>query len=249
MYLVSSNNCQNCLFSYDLENCQDCIGCYNLVGKQYYINNKSHTKEEYHAALNQIKQSYFKIGWGFIDSILPLAIHKNLMMVNCEDCIGDNLKNCKSCHYCFHFEESENCKYAENGGMGCYNAYDGRGIGENLQFGYEILDTGINAVTNAFLISCYTCNTTFYSINCHNSSNLFGCLGLKNKEYCILNKQYTKEEYETLVPQLIQTMQSLGEWGEFFPSNASLFGYNETAAQEYYPLTKEETVLPVILSN
>ncbi len=31
-----------------------------------------------------------------------------------------------------------------------------------------------------------------------------------------------------------------GEWGEFFPASLSPFGYNETVAQEYFPLEKEE---------
>ncbi len=71
-------------------------------------------------------------------------------------------------------------------------------------------------------------------------SDCFGCVGLRNKSYCILNKQYTKEEYEELVPQIIERMMADGEWGEFFPSSMSPFGYNETVAQEYFPLTREE---------
>jgi len=35
---------------------------------------------------------------------------------------------------------------------------------------------------------------------------------------------------------------SLREWGEFFPPSLSPFGYNETVAMEYYPLTKEEAL-------
>jgi len=35
-------------------------------------------------------------------------------------------------------------------------------------------------------------------------------------------------------------MRSTGEWGEFFPHELSPFGYNETVAQEYFPLTEEE---------
>jgi hypothetical protein len=35
-------------------------------------------------------------------------------------------------------------------------------------------------------------------------------------------------------------MQSTGEWGEYFPIEVSPFGYNETVAQEYFPLTEEE---------
>ena len=33
-----------------------------------------------------------------------------------------------------------------------------------------------------------------------------------------------------------------GEWGEFFPSSLSPFGYNETVAQEYFPMTREEVI-------
>ncbi len=35
-------------------------------------------------------------------------------------------------------------------------------------------------------------------------------------------------------------MKETKEWGEFFPINASGYGYNETIAQEYFPLTKAE---------
>jgi len=35
-------------------------------------------------------------------------------------------------------------------------------------------------------------------------------------------------------------MQSTGEWGEFFPPHISAFGYNETVANDYIPLTEQE---------
>ena len=35
-------------------------------------------------------------------------------------------------------------------------------------------------------------------------------------------------------------MKKTGEWGQFFPIGTSNFGYNETVAQEYFSLTKEE---------
>ena len=37
-------------------------------------------------------------------------------------------------------------------------------------------------------------------------------------------------------------MRKNGEWGEFFPSSISPFGYNETLTNEYYPLTREEAL-------
>lgn len=81
-----------------------------------------------------------------------------------------------------------------------------------------------------------------YCSYCIWSKNCFWCVWLKNKSYCILNKQYTKKEYELLVPKIIKNMMKNWEWWEFFPSTISPFWYNETVAQEYYPLTKEEAI-------
>jgi len=39
-----------------------------------------------------------------------------------------------------------------------------------------------------------------------------------------------------LTSHMIQT----GEWGQMMPASMSPFGYNESVAYEYYPLTKEE---------
>ena len=82
-----------------------------------------------------------------------------------------------------------------------------------------------------------------YCISCFGSHDCFGCVGLRNKSYCILNTQYTKEEYEELVPRIIIHMMKNGEWGEFFPSSMSPFGYNETVATEYFPREKEEALV------
>ena len=60
-----------------------------------------------------------------------------------------------------------------------------------------------------------------------------------------------KEQYEELVPKIIKQMNSMPyidskgrsyKYGEFFPSELSPFCYNETIAQEYFPLTKEEVL-------
>ena len=72
------------------------------------------------------------------------------------------------------------------------------------------------------------------------SSNSFGCVGLRKKQYCILNKEYTKEEYERMAARVVEHMQKTGEWGDSFLPQFSRYGYNETVAQQYYPLSKEE---------
>ncbi|MFA4831735.1 MAG: hypothetical protein WC618_06270, partial [Patescibacteria group bacterium] len=79
-----------------------------------------------------------------------------------------------------------------------------------------------------------------------NCKNVFGCAGLVRQEYCILNKKYTKEAYEALVPKIIEHMKKTRlpdgrtEWGEFFPMTFSPFAYNQSRVNEYFPLTQAE---------
>jgi hypothetical protein len=80
----------------------------------------------------------------------------------------------------------------------------------------------------------------YFSEYCINSKNCFGCAGIRDRNYCIFNKEYSKEEYEKLIPKIIEHMKSTGEFGEFFPVSLSPFAYNESVAQEYFPLSKEE---------
>ena len=90
-----------------------------------------------------------------------------------------------------------------------------------------------------FSYFCFNGNSDiFYSTDCISCDNIFGCSGLHRKKYCILNKQYTKEEYLELVPKIIEHMKQTGEWGDFFPMTISPFGYNETIANEYFKLTE-----------
>jgi hypothetical protein len=68
-------------------------------------------------------------------------------------------------------------------------------------------------------------------------------MGLRQSEYSILNKKYSKEEYVALKQKIIDHMKKTGEWGEFFdPSIIAPFAYNECVAYDYFPFTKEEAL-------
>ena len=57
-----------------------------------------------------------------------------------------------------------------------------------------------------------------------------------------MNRAYSLQEYETLCGKIIDHMKSTKEWGEFFPTELSTFGYNETVAHEYFPLSEDEVI-------
>ena len=81
-----------------------------------------------------------------------------------------------------------------------------------------------------------------YSYNVSNVKRSFGCASLKNQEYCILNKKYPANAYYDLLPRIAAHMRETGEWGEFFPISISPFGYNDTLAQQAFPLSEKEAL-------
>jgi len=109
----------------------------------------------------------------------------------------------------------------------------------------------INNYRVFFSDECNECVDVWFSRNCYSCTNCFGCVNLKRKSYCILNKQYSKGEYEKLKATIIQDMKTrpyadkLGRefsYGEFFPPEMSRFDYNESNAMRFFPKTKEEVL-------
>ena len=91
-------------------------------------------------------------------------------------------------------------------------------------------------------------------MNCFSSLDCFASIGLKRKQYCILNKQYSKEEYEDLKAKIIQHMDSMPyvdrrgskeityKYGEFFPIDMAPYAVNETVIMNFTDLTKEKAI-------
>gem|GEM_PF-3482108 len=50
-----------------------------------------------------------------------------------------------------------------------------------------------------------------YDFYTRGGNNLLGCFGVNNKSYCILNKEYAKDEREKLATTIIQELQSKGK--------------------------------------
>ncbi|MDD4287614.1 MAG: hypothetical protein PHN33_04680 [Candidatus Peribacteraceae bacterium] len=239
-YLHECINCTNCSFCYDCQGCSDCFGCWNLRHKRYCINNEQLTKDAYEAKLKVLHPVTWKAAQEqcarFQKDVAERALHKALVLEHCENVTGDHLAHCKNCHNCFYVFESEDCAYCYDTGM-VKNCLDTL---EPLRGELQYESHGCNLGYSLCVCSkCYECKSVLYSQYCWYCTDCFGCFGLRNKKYCIFNKQYTKEEYETLVPKVIDAMCKAGEWGHFFPISLSPFGYNETAAHRYYPLKRE----------
>ncbi len=241
-----SQNCNDSWFLFDCKSCSNCFGCWNLRNKSYHIFNQPYSKEEYKKKIAELDVGSYKnlkTAKEKFSDIKKQALHKFAMLINAPESTGDNLENVKNCKSCFVFSvDARDCKHCMNGGWKISDIYDGYGGGANAELLYEAFDSGVQGARQLIVGIVYGCNSATYCSNCTGSSNLFGCIGLCNKHYCILNRQYSKEEYEKLVIKIKEKMINDREYGEFFSTKISPFGYNETVAQDYFPLTKEEAL-------
>jgi hypothetical protein len=248
-----SKNCTDSYFLYNCKNCTNCFGCANLVSQSYCIWNRQYTREEYSKQLENFKinqySNFQSLRDKFIKEIYLPAIHRYANIVLSVNCTGDNITESRNCRNCFEaFKNVENAKY-EYGALDVKESYDGNGIFDN-ELSYELVDCNRDA-NNFFGITTYDSNDVRYMFNCHNAEHCFGCVGIRKKSFCILNKQYSKEEYESLLPRIIKQMDEMPytdkkgrayAYGEFFPIEISPFAYNETLAYEYFPLEESEVL-------
>lgn len=232
-------------FCYDMRNCHNCIGCANLRNQQYHVFNKKVTPEEYAKIKKDMNLGSYT---GLLEARQKAAEHiskyprKLLETIQCEDCLGDYLRTSKNAQYCFDSYDLFDVKY----GTQIYNvkdSYDWDFVGAGSEFCYEMCSSAYELQNCKFVMNSWEGGYNLqYCDLCLNNKDLFGCVGLRKKQYCILNKQYTQQEYEELVPKIIEHMKSTGEYGEFFPISISPYGYNETVANEYFPITKEQAL-------
>jgi len=242
-YAMDSNSCSDCSYISDCVGCQNCILCTNLINQSYRIENKQLSKEEFEKVKTELKinitEGHQKAYEKFLD-LREKRIVKFAHLVSCENCTGDYLKNCKNCFNCFDASGSEDLQNTIFA-MNCKDCLDCSLLGDKCQLCYNCISIlkSFNVKHSNFVIESHDIEYCDFSLN---SSNLFGCIGLRHKKYCILNKQYSKEDFERLRAKLIAHMKETKEYGQFFPPYLSCFAYNESTANTYFPLTKEQAL-------
>ncbi len=237
VFLQNCSSVNNSAFCYACRNCENCFGCVNLRNKKNHIFNKPASAEEVDRLKAWLMSNRVNLR-RFRDDFLKFKIrfpHKAYEMEGCEGSSGNHLVRCKNAENCFDLVESEDCSNCTLG-IGAKDCTDSIGV-PNAELCHQVVGCPANyAVRNSVLIwpkSSYL----EYCLFSRSSSKCFGCVSLNKNEYCILNKQYSREDYEVIVTKLKEELK-----GQFFPRGLSPFAYNETAAQDYYPLRREEAL-------
>ena len=241
--------------SKNLRGCTNCFGCMNLRNKNYFIFNKPYSKDEYSKKIQEFGLGSFSSLEKLKKEAVESWIHfpnKFMEGVRNTNVSGNYIYNSKNVLNSALVREGENLKYCQYLQIPPNkDCYDHSIWGDNNFFTYECAVCGLGTNNIKFCAESFiSLRDLEYCHHCQSSSDLFGCMGLRKKQYCILNKQYSKEEYKKLVPKIIEHMNKMSyedkkgrvyKYGEFFPAELSPFAYNETIAQEYFPLTKESS--------
>ena len=256
-FTIMSSECQNTWFSRDCLGCNSCFGCVNLRKASYCIFNKQYTKEDYNIEIKKMRLNTIS---GLKDArerarhfwkTQPVKFHQGLKNYNST---GSYVTNCKNVNDCFLMREGENMKYCQYLQVPKNkDCYDATAWGDNMELHYETCLCGENSYNMKFCTDCWpNCKNMEYCISSFSSSDCFGCVGLKKKQYCIFNKQYSKDDYFKLVEMIKTHMYKMPyvdkngriyKYGEFFPIELSPFGYNNTTSFQYFPMTKEKAKL------
>ena len=255
-----SDECDNCVgvwFSRDCYGCTDCIGCVNLRGATHCIFNIKYSKEEYEKKLKEFGLD----SWKKLRELEKKA-HEFWLAKPYRECnghtlnvnvTGEHVYNSRNSKECFIIKGAENCHYSQFITVApAKDCWDYSGWGNNAELIYESFGIGENASNVKFSLNCVSdIVNAEYSIWSLAAKNNFGCVNLKRKSYCILNKQYPKEEYEILKEKIIEDMKTnpyideqgrAWPYGEFFQPGFSQFAYNNSTAHKFFPKTKEQAL-------
>ncbi|MDD5103357.1 MAG: hypothetical protein PHX93_03070 [Candidatus Peribacteraceae bacterium] len=242
--LKYSHDCDDCHSSAFLADCRgvhDSLLCIGLRQKKNHLLNQpvssseiARLKEE----LNGNESKRREMEQKFIELQHEHAIRIASVAIGSENVSGNNLFESRNVYHGFDVYSSRDCAYLHDG-LGASDCFD-ISFFDGTELCYE--STSLIGYGYRFTMYCRDSRDLFYCDSCHGCEECFGCVGLRKKKHCILNKQYSPSEYVERVAAIVEYMQSNNEWGEFFPIALSPFAYNETIAQEYFPHSKQEVL-------
>ena len=252
-YSLDCESCVDVWFSKGLRGCTDCFGCVNLRGKSNHFFNEPLSKQEYEKRLSELNfRSYESITKLRVKVLefwqkFPVKYYHGIRNHNCT---GERISDSKNVLDSVSIQQGENMRYCQISVLKAANSYDCVQLFMGVENAYECVTCGEGSYNLKYCFNCWAESRDLeYCGYCRGSSNCFGCVGLSKKQYCIFNKQCTKEEYFELRNKIIKHMDemlysdSLGrkyKYGEFFSSEFSPLAYNESLAQDYVPLNKEQ---------
>lgn len=227
-YSSNIHDSHNIWFSSNLIGCSECLLCNGLQNVSYCISNIQYNKEEYLYHKDRLLKEKQKFTVYHIKAYSHSLDNKNSKNVTWWGIVQSH--------------DLENAYIVKNIGFGrniliawwkdssvhFYDSFDAwNQVDEHLYATHYVWETS----SHVYCVSSgANLHNVYYSYYLESCSYCLGCIWLKNKSYCIFNKQYTKEERHRKVDEIFSEMEKDGTLGEFFPWRMNPFYFNDTAA-------------------
>lgn len=236
------DHCYNCNFSQDIVDCSDCSFCYDCVGckncfscaglrrQEYCYKNQKLPKEEYLkkiAQLNLKNEENRLFAQKELDEINEKTPHRATRIIGSQDCNGSYIVNSKKCWDSFDIHECEDSCYLKD----CFRTKDSADLifSDGSELCYESFSIGLGSYNCNFCNFVRTCSDCEYCELCFNCKNCFGCVGLQSKQFYILNKPYSRDEYFNKIAEIKMEMRRHGIYAKHL---STTYKFEDTAAFE-----------------
>lgn len=240
--LKFSEDCENCFdsaFLYDCKGCKNCFMSWNLRNREYCFMNEKYSKENYAKKIAEYDLSLLegqKKARSEFENQRKRFIAKASHSINCENCFGDYLVGCKNCREIYF---SDGCQDSKNilRGTEDVTSYD-CAVGGKTELCLNVMQPAW-FYKCAFLQNGSHCHEVYLSESCDDCSYCVGCISLRRGKYCVLNTQYSEEQYRDLKEYIFDELRRDESFEEIFDPSKSPFDYGETIADLYFPRGKE----------
>lgn len=205
-----SSYCHWCWRSNDL------FGCVNLVGKSFCVFNRQLTEQDYRQAVAYYRKWPAEKILGIVEDLKKrYPVTQTIEAFNENTTYGNYIHYNKNCYMCFDAAHDEDSAYL-------YDTFDAKicfdmtYTVDNSQASYEVVSS-LRIFNSEYVLFSKNCIDSSYLFNCLDVKNSLGCVNLAHKQYCILNRQFTKEDYERISKDIKAMLRKENEgWNNLY---------------------------------
>ncbi|MDA1038208.1 MAG: hypothetical protein O2877_00790 [bacterium] len=231
MVVRESRNCLNCAFIFDCRDCDSCFFSWNQRQAKFLWRNEQLSEGEWKKRWAELDLGSAKRFYDLMDEfkqqLSSEIVWPENFNIKSQNSTGEYLENCLDCERSWYCDGMQRGWWSVWGSEGAEDSALGIDYRSNNGFGNPAV---VDSSQCRFSILVNRSQRLEYCIECHDCEDCFGCVGLKRKKFCILNKQYTEQEYWQKLDELKTKMLEDGEYGQSFPQRFAVTPYRHSAA-------------------
>jgi hypothetical protein len=201
-YLEDCTNIRDSSYCVRATNSNDLFGCVNLQNKSFCIFNRQLSETEYREQVKKYKAWPAEKVLAMIEELKLLYPLTQTHESNNENSpYGNYVYHSKNSYMCFNAQHNKECGYIYESSHHT-SCYDVTYSSEN-ELCYEVTDSG-KCFNSNYVVYSYNCQDSWYVINGLNVKDSLGSVNRGHRQYEILNRKFSKEDYEQKSKEILK---------------------------------------------